>query len=347
MKYFLYIFILLCLVSCGPDGNSFRIRGNFRDMQAGELYIYNLNGNLARLDTINIQEGKFRYRGETEEVTPYILVFPNGVEQVIFAGPGEDLEYEATANDLKNYVVNGSEENELMNKFREETYTMNPSLTTNTARTYIKDNPASLVALYLFDHYFVQNEEVSNTELTELLKVLRPKHPHHHQLLDIESKLNAAEKRQIGKTLPDVTLTNKDRKNVKLWSSTKDYTLIAFWATWMPNGSDFLWKLKNAMGEKQRVGDGIAGTYRDNGKLRLVAISLDVERYRWEDAIRPDTTATNILHCCDGLGFESKAIKTLGINTVPYYILTDKSHKVLDCGDDVNQLGDILKKHVQ
>ena len=163
MKHFLYIFILFLLVSCGPDGNSFRIRGSFRDMQAGELYIYNLNGDLARLDTINIQEGKFRYRGETDQVTPYILLFPNGVEQVIFAGPGEDLEYEATANDLKNYVVNGSEENELMNKFREETYTMNPSLMTNTARTYIKDHPASPVAIYLFNQYFVQNEEQNST----------------------------------------------------------------------------------------------------------------------------------------------------------------------------------------
>ena len=335
MKHFLYIFILFLLASCGPGGNSFRIRGSFRDMQAGELYIYNLNGELARLDTINIQEGKFRYRGETDEVTPYILLFPNGVEQVIFAGPGEDLEYEATANDLKNYVVNGSDENLLMNKFREETYTMNPSLMTNTARTYIKDNPASPVAIYLFNNYFVQNEEVSAAELSELLKVLKTKHPHHHQLLDIESKLKAAATRQIGKKLPDVTLTNKDKKSVKLWQSSKDYTLIAFWATWISNGTDFLWKVKNSLVD-----------YRDNGKLRLVAISLDVERYRWEDVIRPDTTATYILHCCDGLGFESKAIKTLGVTTVPYYILTDKTHKVLDCGDDVNQLGDILKKHI-
>ena len=335
MKHFLYIFILFLLASCGPDGNSFRIRGSFRDMQAGELYIYNLNGDLARLDTINIQEGKFRYRGETDEVTPYILLFPNGVEQVIFAGPGEDLEYEATANDLKNYVVNGSDENLLMTKVSEETYTMTPSLMTNTARTYIKDNPASPVAIYLFNNYFVQNEEVSSAELSELLKVLRSKHPHHHQLLDIESKLKAAATRQVGKTLPDVTLTNKDKKSVKLWQSSKDYTLIAFWSTLMADGTDSFLKIKNSLSD-----------YRDNGQLRLVAISLDVERYRWEEIIRSDTTATYILHCCDGLGFESKAIKTLGITTVPYYILTDKNHKVLDCGDDVNQLGDILKKHI-
>ena len=117
------IVMAMLLASCHPSGNTFRIKGTFRDMQAGELYIYNLSDDHARLDTLTIQEGKFLYRGEADEVTPYMLVFPNGMEQVIFAGPGHDLTYEATANDLKNYVVNGSDENTLMNQFRQETYT--------------------------------------------------------------------------------------------------------------------------------------------------------------------------------------------------------------------------------
>lgn len=330
------IITLFLLVSCGPGGNSFRIKGSFRDMQAGELYIYNLNGDHAKLDTLAVQEGKFRYKGETNEITPFILVFPNGVEQVIFVGPGDDLEYEATANDLKNYVVSGSEENHLMNKFREETYTMNPSLMTNTARTYIKDYPASPVAIYLLDQFFVQNEEVSNAEVKELLKVLKPKHPHNHYLLEKENEILSTERRQVGKTLPDVTLTRKDKKTLKLWKSAKDYNLIAFWATWIPNGSDFVWKIKNA-----------TKSHQDDGKLRVVMVSLDVEPYRWENVIRADSTTNYIEHYCDGLCFESKTVKTLGINTVPYYILTDKNHKVLDSGDDVNTLEDMLKKHIK
>ena len=91
MKHFLYIFLLLSLASCGPKGNSFRIRGNFRDMQTGELYIYNQDGDHARLDTLTVQEGRFQYKGEADESTPYILVFPNGVEQVIFVKAGDDL----------------------------------------------------------------------------------------------------------------------------------------------------------------------------------------------------------------------------------------------------------------
>ena len=112
--------LVTLLAACGPQGNDFRLEGSFRDMQAGELYVYNLEGRDAKFDTLTIQEGRFLYKGQVTTTTPFILLFPNGVEQVIFVSPGADLAYEATANDLKNYVVNGTDENKLMNKFRRE-----------------------------------------------------------------------------------------------------------------------------------------------------------------------------------------------------------------------------------
>ena len=78
-------------------------------MPAGELYIYNLSDDYAKFDTILVQNGEFLYKGQTEECTPYILVFPNGMEQIIFVNAGEELRYEAVANDLRRYVVNGSD----------------------------------------------------------------------------------------------------------------------------------------------------------------------------------------------------------------------------------------------
>lgn len=326
---------MLLFTSCGPSGSSFRIKGKFRDMQTGELYIYNLSDDHARLDTLTIQEGRFLYRGEAEDVTPYMLVFPNGVEQVIFVSPATDIEYEATANDLKNYVVNGSDENKLMNLFRQETYTQNPSEAKVTARKYIKENPTSAVAIYLLHSYFVQDEEVSSAEIHELLKVLKKAQPHHHYLLDIDSKVSSIQRREEGKLLPDVTLTPKDRHPVKLWSKSKPYNLVAFWALWMPSGYDLLWKLRL-----------IQDKYTSDGNLRIVAVSLDLERFRWEEAIRPDSTA-HIEHYCDGLAFESKAIKTLGVQALPFYVLTDKTHRVLDSGTEVAQLEEMVRKHLK
>ena len=325
---------LTLLASCGLSGSSFRIRGKFRDMQAGELYIYNLSSKNARLDTLTIQEGKFLYRGEADEVTPYMLVFPNGMEQVIFVGPATDVEYEATANDLKNYVVNGSEENQLMNQFRQETYTQNPSQMKVTARRFIKENPLSLVAIYLLDTYFVQDDEVTHAEVKELLKVLKAKQPDNHYLLDIDSKVTSAEQGEVGKILPDVSLMTRDKKMENLWKQSADFNLVAFWALWMPNGYDFLWKLRQC-----------AEKYGGN-RLRIVGVSLDMERYRWEDAIRGDTLR-HIDQYCDGFGFESKALKTLGVHDIPYYILTDKNHKVLETGNEVTKLEEMVKNHLE
>lgn len=336
--HILYIYLVamgLLVSSCGLSGSSFRIKGTFHDMQAGELYIYNLSDDNARLDTLVIQDGRFMYRGQAEEATPYILVFPNGMEQVIFVGLGTDLKYEATANDLKNYVVEGSEENTLMNQFRRETDILNPSALSEVARTYIMNHLESPVAIYLLDKYFVQDETVNDAELSDLLKMLKAKHPHNHYLLDVESKVISVERTKVGKRLPNVTLTKKDYSTEKLWAKNKDYHLIAFWSLWMPSGYETLWKLRRS-----------ADAYKDSDKLRIVAVSLDIERYRWEDAIRPDTTNL-IEHYCDGLHFESPVVKSLGVNSAPCYILTDKNHKVLERSDNPADLEQMLEKYLK
>ena len=341
MKRFLpfpLLLIALCLMlhSCGPGGNTFRIKGTFRDMQAGEIYIYNLSSSQARFDTLTVQEGKFQYKGQADAVTPYLLVFPKGVEQVVFVTPGQEVRYEASANDLKNYVVTGTDENELMNQFRQEAYTLNPTTIATTARTYILQHPQSLVAIYLLDTYFVQNENAANEELAQLLRTVKAPHPHNHYLLDIESKLNGLQRRQVGKTLPDVTLMRPDRTTVPLGSTSSTHHLLVFWSIWSNTGSEVLWNLRRYMEKHPHTA----------ARLRIVAISLDIERPRWEDAIRPDTL-TPIHHYCDGRSFESKAIKTLGIHTVPFYILTDSTRRVLDSGDDPNKIEEMIGKYIR
>ena len=84
--------VVTLLMGCGPSGSSFKINGSFESMKGGELYIYNLTDEYARLDTINVADGQFEYSGETtKDVVPYMLVFPNAVEQVIFVAAGQEI----------------------------------------------------------------------------------------------------------------------------------------------------------------------------------------------------------------------------------------------------------------
>ncbi len=297
-------------------------------MQTGELYVYNLDNDEARFDTIMVKDGRFLYKGQAKSTVPYMLVFPNGVEQVIFAGPGTDLTYEATANDLKNYVVNGSEENKLMNEFRKQTYAMDAPRTTSAARSFINEHPESEAALYLLDKYFIQAENVSNAELSKLIKIVKQQHKNNHYLLAIENKIKAMGRCAEGMVVPDVALRPVKGKDVKLWDSKNkcEYNLITFWSMWSLEGYDMVWKMREFCNE-----------YKGKGQLRIVSVSLDVERYRWEDVIKADSI-NGIEHYCDGKAFESDVVKKMGIESIPYYILADKNRKVVDRGTDMERL---------
>ena len=121
MKFFktlLPLMVTLLFTECGPSGNSFIIEGEFIGMKAGELYLFNPVDPTGKLDTLSIADYKFKYEGEVEDTIPYVLLFPNGVEHIIFVSPAKSIKYKAATNDLKNYQVTGSEETELMNQFR-------------------------------------------------------------------------------------------------------------------------------------------------------------------------------------------------------------------------------------
>lgn len=321
------------LQGCGPSGNSFTINGEFTGMKAGELYLFNPSSPEGKVDTLTIVDYKFQYEGETTDTLPYVLLFPNAVEHVIFVSPATAIHYDAAANDLKNYQVTGTEENELMNRFRQETATLKDVQIPLVAKQYITEHAASPVALHLFERYFVQAPETSLSEVGNLLKILKKHHPNSHLLFSVEGLLKNAGTLETGKKVPDVKLVLRSKEKRKLWANqSKDYTLLFFWATWIRNSYDMLWKIRQTQEQNRE-------------KIRFVGISLDNERYRWEDQVKRDSIT--IEHSCDGLSWSSPIIQQLGLGTIPYYIITDKSHKVLASGTDVDQMAKDVSKYVK
>ena len=91
--YKLTIMVLLAtllIMGCGPSGPTFTIKGEIEDFKDGELYIYDLTNGKETFDTLRLKDGEFTFRGSTDEVKPYVVVFPNAVEQVIFVNGGEE-----------------------------------------------------------------------------------------------------------------------------------------------------------------------------------------------------------------------------------------------------------------
>ncbi len=315
--------LLAVLAGCGPSGRSFRIRGEISGMQSGELYVFSPTAELAQFDTLQVKEGRFLYTGQVSRPTALLLLFPNAVEQVIFVDGGQSLRYRAKTNDLGNYVVEGSKENELMNSFREEAKHLDHDHTLQLARKYIRNHPKSLAAVYLFDRYFLQDAQVDSKTVSDILRPLRAAQPDNRTLLAAAGRLKVMGRGHVDSLLPALTLTTKQEQKVNLRKLNHDCTLLAFWASWMPQQWNFISSLRSLQ--------------REYGKQAgFVAVSLDTQIYQWENFIRPDSTS--ISHVCDGRAWDSPVVNALGIRQVPTYFIAGHDGRILARGNNTDDM---------
>lgn len=335
LTVFALAFLSFGITSCGPHGNQFQLEGEFSDMPSGQLYFYNPSDNNARFDTVKITDSKFRYKGDVSETTPCIIVFPNALEQVVFVGPGDILKYKASANDLKNYTVEGNEANALMNKFRQETNGLSDVETRDKAIAFIQKTPQSPVALYLFERYLIQDVTTPINGQKDILKLLKRYWKDNTKLMVMERQVKSIELYQNGKTLPSISLKTKKGDTVNIGKQKADYTLLVFWAAWMERQYEYI-------DEFHRICEDFA---KNSSRLKVITISLDHQQYSWEDFIRYDSLYAT--HLYDGLAWESPAVRKLGIQTVPSYILADSNHKIIEHGNSAEDMRKDLEKHLE
>ena len=323
----------LLLSGCGQSGNGFTIEGDLDGMKAGDLFIYSPANPNASIDTLKIADGHFEYSGEVYDTIPYVILFPNAVEQVVFVSPGKTIEYEAATNDLKNYRVEGTEENELMMQFRDDNSEKQDAEITDAAIQFIQEHPESVVSLYLFDKYLLQTDNPNYAVIRKSLEVLRTYHPTNLLLFSTENMLTNAGVLKEGKKLKNLDLLSPKREKKKLWSKSDDadYTFVVFWASWQRNSYDILYKIRNLQRE-----------YGE--RIRVVAISLDNQRYRWEDQVRRDSLV--IEHYCDGLAWSSPVVGDLALESIPLYILVNPKHNIIIKTGDFEKIKDKLKKQL-
>lgn len=300
-------------------------------MNTGELYIYNSVGEETCFDTITIHDGEFSYKGTATVMTPFILVFPNGVEQVIFANGGDEIAYSASSNDLKNYVVEGNDENELMGRFRKEINGKAPKEQRNIAKKYIEESPASVVPIYLFDRYFVQEPNPDIAEIKEVLAKLKQTNPQNLFLLNVEGKLATYDNGPIGSQLPSLEIVTNEKDTVDIAKLDYDNTLIVYWASWIKEPYETIDIIRD-----------IRDKYQSDSLLNIVSVSADTWIYRWQEYI--DRDSIGIHNYCDGNSWDSPIIRDLGIKELPFYIIADSTNTIIRRSSEILSLKDELDK---
>lgn len=320
--------VAILLSACGPTGKQFNIEGKVKNMQDGEIYIYSLDDN-ARFDTLQVKSGNFSYHGTAERPTPYFIVFQNAMEQVVFVDAGKTLKYEASANDMKNYTVKGSDENELLNDFRKNVAKMAPVKTKAEAKNFIQQHPTSPVATYVLDRYFIQDVNSDIEEMMTLAELLKKNNPKDIYLIELVTNIKALKACSVGASLPKIKLTTKTGRTIDLANPSKKFTLLAFWATWMDEEWDFRTTMRDI--------------YNDHSdKIDVIAVSLDTQIFKWEEAVKNDSTTVS--HVCDGMAWDSPAAKFLAVRQMPFFVIADEKSKIIEMGKSIAEIKSTTNK---
>lgn len=314
----LFLLLVLILISCGTRSGHFKMEGRFLHMNQGELYVYSPDGGIDGLDTIKIEAGRFAYEIPCSKPATLVIIFPNYSVQPIFAESGGSVEMKADASHLKEMEVKGTDDNELMTKFRKQIANSSPPDELKYAIQFIKDHPESTVSVYLLNRYLIQTETPDYKQAANLLKILLKEQPGNVTLGRLQRQISGLGTLKVGDKLPNFTTKDINGKLINNATLANQTIIISTWAAWSYESLDFQRALNDAV---------------KAGKIAALGISVDANPKEVRQALKnDDITFPNV---CDGKMLSTPLLKTFGLTTVPDNIVV-RNGKIIERGITAN-----------
>ena len=322
-KHITYLILLtLVLVSCGVDGKHFKLEGRFLHLNQGEFYVYSTDGVLDGIDTIKIEGGRFAYEIPCDEEGTLVMVFPNFSEQPVFTQPGKTVEIKADASHLKELEAEGTDNNKLMTVFRKQVSNMSPQQTVDAAAEFVKHNPKSDVSAWLIRKYFILAPKPDYAKAKQLLDLMIAEQPKNGKLVNLQQQLIGLTA-TAGKSLPIFTATDINGNKVTQANLTQSPNAVVFlWASWNYESTDMQRQLKRLKAAK---GNG----------LSVIGVCIDPSKSEMQQSLRQDSISWPTIN--DGMMFDTKIAKQLGLSQVPANILL-KNGKIVGRNLRMNEL---------
>ena len=287
-------------------------------MNQGELYVYSPDGGIDGLDTIKIEAGRFAYEIPCSKPATLVIIFPNYSVQPIFAESGGSVEVKADASHLKEMEVKGTDDNELMTKFRKQIANSSPPDELKYAIQFIKDHPESAVSVYLLNRYLIQTETPDYKQAANLLKILLKEQPGNVTLGRLQRQISGLGTLRVGDKLPNFTAKDINGKLINNATLANQTIIISTWAAWSYESLDFQRALNDAV---------------KAGKIAALGISVDANPKEVRQALKnDDITFPNV---CDGKMLSTPLLKTFGLTTVPDNIVV-RNGKIIERGITAN-----------
>ena len=321
------LLIAVVLTSCSSRRGSFRLEGEFRNMNQAELYIY--DAVKGQKDTISVNRGRFIYERAVADTSTLMMIFPNYSTIPIFAYSGVKIKLKGDASQLKKAELKGSDENEDMTAFRLKTSQMTPPEVKKEATEFIENNPESYVSLYLLNHYFIESVSPDYDEAYRLSKLMLKANPTRRQLVQLHKRIKALHAGAVGSKLPVFAVLDINNNIITTNHLHKKVNVVCLWANWSYDS-------RNALSQLNRL----QKKYPE--KLSVMGISIDATKDESKDWRRRDSISCPII--CDGKMWDTPLATSMGLNNISSNIIADKNGKIIK--RDIPKSYD-LKKEVE
>lgn len=326
----LFTFLSFLMAACSSTGNRFKLEGQFKNINQGEFYLYDINR--GQLDTLTVRDGRFIYEVEMRDTAVLTLMFPNYSELPIIATPGSHIKVVGDVSHLKETQVNGSDENEQMTAFRQECNELMPPAVKQKAEQFITKHPESPICEYLLRKYIIQATDVNYAQAADLCNMMLKARSNNSSLALLAQQLEQLKHLKTNGKLPSFKAKSTDGKAVSDSLLNKQANVILVWASWNYDS-------QNALRQVQTL----YKKHRDS--ISVVSISMDASSQEGVNTLNRDSILwPNI---CDGMLWDSPLVGRLGISYVPDNIIINRNGHIVGRSLSTRELTEKIESLLQ
>lgn len=357
--------IMLFIAACQTPqpADNFTIEGSAEGFADGDtLYLTNDINSGIPFDMMVVENGKFNFSGQADMpqmcmvysskradwVIPFFIepgniqmqLSADGESRISGTQKNEDLQaindsiqkYDDNVyNIINNLYENGgtkTEHEEANRLSQEETERLNDYLMRTAQRNI--DNELGYYILTLDE-----SAQLAEKRL-DLIRQMPEQFKSRPEIIEIEKELNTVtESRTLPEQITDVILTRPDETSTTLAEevSRNRVTVIHFWASWC---APYLRELPEIKRLYRR--------YSEDG-LGMIGLSLDNDERAWRNAIEKHGLTWTQLS--DMKGWESGMTEAFQVDGLPYFVIADRTGKILATGTSKEELVQVIEEALQ
>lgn len=359
----IFSFLLLAsafLISSCEKGTGFTIDGEIKGLTDKEVYLIRQTDDDMILDTIEVVNGVFSFKGDIPQPELYMLSLPSVERPIpIFIEPGK-IKITGDIAKPKEFVVKAGELHQRLDDYNKSMQplidlymavnseyqvgmqtgdsvmaknamfrvdTLIKTYNKNTA-DFVTKKPVDLVTAYLISTNMLNNPDIP------IIEGIISKFPEDVKTskygVKIINAIALAKKTAIGVEAPGFTMKDLSGKEVSLASFKGKYILVDFWASWC--------------GPCRRENPRMVEIYNQfkGANFEMLGVSVDQQMDEWKKAVELDKLSwPQVVDVQDVSG------KDYGVTSIPSNVLLDPQGKIIArnlFGTDLEaKLAEVLK----